>query len=541
MPPGRCINLNTSVNRIGLILTSFVSLTFLQQGNAQDLTNRGVLNAGASPALYVNSITNENSATLEVKGNLTIKGNFTNNGTLNTNTSTVYFIGTTTQNIQGTALNDQFYNFFISNGTGSIVLNKDILINGNLTNNGTFNGNGKKLTMNGSALQIINGNGAAGNTFYDLTIANSGVGIRLNKNIEVSNQLLMNDGDVDLNGLDIDLGTTGAIVNETNDKRIYGASGSIIARNRDLGPLGDYNNIAGLGINLQVSSGGNTPGITTIKRTYTNYATTVDRSFDIFPTTNSNLNIIMTFHYFENELNDTEANLTGFRSTDNGVTWTDQGGVVNTALNHIIIDSITGFSIWSASKKSNSPLPIELLSFSGKVEERKIRLDWTTISEINNDYFIIERSADGINYDGLTQVLGAGNSNATLHYTTYDENPLPDLSYYRLKQVDFDGSFNYSQVVLVQMVKQEYTISVFPNPVSGTQLNLSGKKLDGKEILVTLNNNMGETVYSKVILLGQQNSFTTTINLENKLMPGMYLMIGIGKNEIFREKLIFIE
>ena len=521
------------------ILLLIVLLISLTQCIAQDITNKGLFTVGSSPSLFVNSITNESSSTLELKGTLKIAGNFTNNGTLNANTSTVDFIGTTTQNIQGSAINDQFYNLFISNGTGSVVFNKDLLINGNLTNHGTFNGNGKKVTINGSSLQTICGNSATGNTFYDLTIANSSVGFRLDRNIAVTNQLSMDDGDIDLNGNDIDLGTAGTIVNEADDKRIHGSSGNIIARNRDLGPPDDYDDIAGLGIDLEVLSGGNTPGITTIKRTYSNYGSTVDRSFDISSATNSDLNIIMTFNYFDNELNDTEENLTVFRSTDNGVTWTDQNGVVNAESNHVLVDSITGFSIWSASKNSNPPLPIDLLNFSGKVEGVAIRLDWTTVSETNNDYFTVERSKQGLNFEDVTNVDGAGNSNTTLNYRIYDENPLPGVSYYRLKQTDFDGNYQYSNIIPIQFISTA-TINVFPNPLAGTTLNIAFEESAEEEILVTLNNTFGETVYSKMLLVEQQHGFVTTIDLENRITPGLYYIIGSSKNEIFRRKLIVL-
>ena len=541
MPPRCFINLDTSA-LIGLFLASFISLTPLYTVSAQDLTNIGTLTTGALPALSVNSITNVNTATLNTKGNLTVQGNFTNDGIFTANTSTVDFTGTTTQNIQGSAIDDQFHNLSITNGTGSVVLNKDILIKGNLTNDGTLNANGKKVTLNGGTLQTVGGISATGNTFYNLTIANTNAGIKLSNNIGVTNQLSINDGDIDLNGNDVDLGTVGAIVNETDDKRIHGSAGNIIARDRDLGPVGDYNNIAGMGIDLQVSSGGNTPGITTIKRSYANYTASVDRSFDISATTSDDLKIIMTFHYFENEVNDAEEDLTVYRSADNGATWTDHGGVVNPSLNHVVIDSITAFSIWSASKKSSppGPLPIDLLDFSATVEGPAVRLDWTTVSETNNDYFTIERSPDGLTFDVVTTVVGAGNSNTKLFYTTYDEDPLPGLSYYRLRQTDFDGSFSYSQIVSAQFSKQASAISVFPNPVRGTQLTLSGKYLDAEEIRVTLINTLGEIVYATEVF-PQHNTLLTTIDLNSTLKAGLYLIIGTGKNEIFKEPLIFIE
>ena len=93
-------------------------------------------------------------------------------------------------------------------------------------------------------------------------------------------------------------------------------------------------------------------------------------------------------------------------------------------------------------------LPIELLSFTGqKLDEDKARLDWVTASEQGNDYFTVYRSPDTQNWDAIGEVDGAGNSTSTLHYSLVDENPLPGINYYHLRQTDFDGAFTTSPVV----------------------------------------------------------------------------------------------
>jgi len=80
-----------------------------------------------------------------------------------------------------------------------------------------------------------------------------------------------------------------------------------------------------------------------------------------------------------------------------------------------------------------------------------VLLNWATGSEINNDYFTLERSRDAVDAEIIGFIDGAGNSSHTLHYQFIDHDPLPGISYYRLKQTDYDGSFEYSQWVAVQV------------------------------------------------------------------------------------------
>mgnify|MGYP000505594530 CR=1 FL=1 len=109
-------------------------------------------------------------------------------------------------------------------------------------------------------------------------------------------------------------------------------------------------------------------------------------------------------------------------------------------------------------------LPIELLSFQVYLDVNgSVKLQWITASEINNDYFNIERSRDGTNWDSFLIIDGAGNSSSTINYNSFDVKPYPGLSYYRLKQVDFDGSYSYSDVRSVNFDKN-LVVSAYPNP-----------------------------------------------------------------------------
>lgn len=125
------------------------------------------------------------------------------------------------------------------------------------------------------------------------------------------------------------------------------------------------------------------------------------------------------------------------------------------------------FSVNDFTFNGPAALPVELLYFDGKVYKDKTSLTWSTATELNNDHFQIERSADGRSFDAIGKVNGAGTSYETLHYAFTDEKPLAGWNYYRLKQVDFDGQYAYSPVRAVQ-VEQSVAVadrlSFFPNP-----------------------------------------------------------------------------
>lgn len=100
-----------------------------------------------------------------------------------------------------------------------------------------------------------------------------------------------------------------------------------------------------------------------------------------------------------------------------------------------------------------SPLPIKLLSFDATPNHETVDLEWVTATEINNDHFTLERSVNGIDFEPIGSVKGAGNSSRTLNYLFVDERPLYGVSYYRLKQTDFDGKYSYSQIVAIRISK----------------------------------------------------------------------------------------
>ncbi|MGZ4058614.1 MAG: T9SS type A sorting domain-containing protein, partial [Bacteroidia bacterium] len=185
-----------------------------------------------------------------------------------------------------------------------------------------------------------------------------------------------------------------------------------------------------------------------------------------------------------------------------------------------------------------SPLPIELLNFNAIMNNGKVDLNWTTATESNNNYFTIEKSKDGVDFETVTEIRAAGNSTATIDYTDQDPNPYSGISYYRLKQTDFNGQYTYSSLAAVNYYFGEDGISIYPNPGSpGSPINLDIKGLKDQEILVVLRDMSGKEFYSKVIITSTDDQLEA-IDTEQRLSAGTYIVIASSNNRVYSQKII---
>jgi Zn ribbon nucleic-acid-binding protein len=150
------------------------------------------------------------------------------------------------------------------------------------------------------------------------------------------------------------------------------------------------------------------------------------------------------------------------------ISFADPGSITVTGVN-----SFSPFTFGSLSNLLNA-LPVELVSFYGIIGNVSIDLKWETASEINNDFFEIQKSLDGKSFISLGTVDGLGTSTEGGSYLFVDQYPVEGLQYYRLKQVDFNGEFEYSQTILVKSANK-FSInspSIYPNPTSNNVVNM---------------------------------------------------------------------
>ncbi|MBN4052299.1 T9SS type A sorting domain-containing protein [Sphingobacteriaceae bacterium AH-315-L07] len=188
------------------------------------------------------------------------------------------------------------------------------------------------------------------------------------------------------------------------------------------------------------------------------------------------------------------------------------------------------FTLGVDKKNSNTPLPIKLLKFNAYPERGLVKIEWETATEINNDHFTIQRSKDGENFEELTTISGAGNSNRNLEYELYDENPFSGTSYYRLQQTDYDGKYEIFEPVRVYINNAALgMLSIYPNPVIN-YINIYYQNEDVEHIIIEVYNAIGQRLEG-INKMNNTDNHLTRLNLES-LNPGLYfiqIQDGTGK------------
>ena len=163
----------------------------------------------------------------------------------------------------------------------------------------------------------------------------------------------------------------------------------------------------------------------------------------------------------------------------------------------LVSDDVIGFNWLQVGIVNNTALPIELLSFTGKQVDRVNVLNWVTASEINNDYFLIEKSLDGVYWGKLGVVVGSGNSTSKRYYSLTDYNPIEGVNYYRLTQVDYDGVYKVHNIISIDFNTKSKLVTLYPNPTSD---------------LVTINSN---TSFNLVKIMSVNGVCVGSFNINN--------------------------
>jgi hypothetical protein len=191
----------------------------------------------------------------------------------------------------------------------------------------------------------------------------------------------------------------------------------------------------------------------------------------------------------------------------------------------------TGWSNYSPFAVFSQPsLPVELISFTGKAQQGKALLNWVTASEKFNDGFDVERSFDGENFEKIGFVKSTGNRQITQYYNFLDYNSKPS-AYYRLKQVDTDGTFNYSKTISLSIDggKGKNTIYAYPNPVSDV---LTVEALVYETTQLEIVDVVGRVVHKQTVESGHYEIPTSDF------VKGIYIVRLTNKNDITIQKVI---
>ncbi len=385
-------------------------------------------------------------------------------------------------------------------GAAQITCNGDIYIKQHLTAGlENWTNNASDIFLLGTGTVIFNSSeyqyitGTSKTVFYNLTINNTGLGIIIGHNIDVTNTLLMTDGDINLQDYIIDLGTTGLLTGESEAHRIKVGdpmnNTGIIKTTKTVDNVIDFNP-ANLG--LEITTDEDLGSITIVRGHQrqqgsgsfsSNYS--IDRYVDI-PGIDEidGADVNVKLNYWDAELEGyTEANLVQYQSvTESSITWwSPLTGTVNasdnlyTPANNPYAPYIYGSAYSSIAfndrftlSSTDVPLPIELVSWTVKwLNNNKTQaiLNWTTASEINSDYFEIQHTNDLSSWIVTGSIQASGNSSSTVNYEDIDNNPYSKITYYRLKHVDYDGSFTFSNILALTKDNTVIEIiNIYPNP-----------------------------------------------------------------------------
>lgn len=208
------------------------------------------------------------------------------------------------------------------------------------------------------------------------------------------------------------------------------------------------------------------------------------------------------------------------------ITFPTAGGAGTFAIANMIYDyknfSVTTTCSQRVQVNRSCTLPVVLTAFNGSREGERVYLSWVTAQEINNSYFEIQRSTDGIHFETIGRVSGNGNTLAEIHYNFTDNDAYSSVTYYRLIQYDTDGQASIGPVINVEGMDRK--ISIFPNPSHGSfTLSLPYSK-NGWKIMVT--DVLGKEILKKIS--EGENEFV----VENEWSAGVYILQCVSENSI---------
>jgi len=176
----------------------------------------------------------------------------------------------------------------------------------------------------------------------------------------------------------------------------------------------------------------------------------------------------------------------------------------------------------------NASLPVDFLYFTANCIHQTAVLNWVTVSEINNDYYLIEHSVDGLNWVDIDAAYSVKNENGLINYTYTDVNLLSHISYYRLKQIDYNKEFKILGVVSLEKCKgSTLELIIFPNPTNGI-FNIMFDGIQGGLYSVSIYNISGEEIY-------HSEEYQSIIDLSNEPEGVYYMHFFVNTKIIIRK------
>ena len=414
---------------------------------------------------------------------------------------------------------------FFTNSGATTENGGDVYIMGDWGNSGTYTTDTGRVTFWGNSNQAIGG--TTNSVIYDVVINNS-AGVTMNTNLTVKNTLNLDAGELNLNSNTLSVTDTATTAITTEGGYIYSEQTNNSSKvawtiNSVTGahviPFGDSTglvipltvNLTAGNIGIVTASTYPTPSnllplpvtpiavgnILSLSAGLNNSANMAHRWWEIDKSGASGT-ATLTFTYPPAEIpvnGETTMNAQRYNSSNNKWDSPRSGQSQNTIAKTVTDPGVTAFGPFVLTL-TTSVLPVEFIDFTAVAENGKVRLDWSTASELNSDYFTIQRGTDGVHFENLQQVKAAGTSTHLLNYTTYDDNPLMGQSYYRLKETDFNGAFSYAGIRTIEFFKSaNLTVMAYPNPAR-SDFNLAITKSEEGKANILVIDPLGQVVFT---------------------------------------------
>jgi hypothetical protein len=444
-------------------------------------------------------------------------------------------------------------------------------VKGDFTNNGTFTAGTGTVSFTGTAAQQLTG----ATTFYNLTMNNS-AGLTLNSPVLVSNGLTMTAGNITTSSTNLlTLGNSApATLTWTNGKVVgpmkrWMAAATNSGASSSLFPLGNATRKAQASI--EYTTAPTTAGYLEAKFIATSPANAATNAYaTLTDQFNYVLDNVVTEGYWEIKpsvtdgvaggtykvtlegetislATSTNASYTDVRiikSPDPHTSWVLQGahGTATGANADFTVSrtGMSGYSFFAMAFPSNAPLPIELVSFAANcADNNTVSVNWTTASEHNSDYYTVEKSRDGLNWNTLNTIPAAGNSTQLINYSVADVAEVSGTVYYRLTQVDIDGASKVYDIVSTNCSSEkELALIAYPNPSNG-QFTVKIENALGGKYDLAITDMQGKAIEEQSLDL---ETGTTVVKLNPaNILPGVYLLQFMQDGKPIQQQKLIIE
>ncbi|MDO6392240.1 GDSL-type esterase/lipase family protein [Pontibacter sp. BT731] len=198
--------------------------------------------------------------------------------------------------------------------------------------------------------------------------------------------------------------------------------------------------------------------------------------------------------------------------------------------------------VWFEALSPIVPLPVELTSFTGTLSKVEVLLEWTTASELDNGYFQVERMQEGQPFSPIGRVDGNGTSSLSHRYSFRDKSAPAGLLYYRLRQVDTDGTYSYSKVVAVhRSVATDFRVRLYPTLSDGSPrtVHISATGFAAAALVdVTLRDTMGRRLHHQTLRARAQGELEDEVQLPLVLSKGLYMWEVSSSDKTSKVKLL---